>query len=549
MSGSSSFVRSGVSRRGFLGALGVGASALTVGGLSGCGSAEPVPVQEASVSSAVLPTHVPVEYATPDIPSVKGSIPGYTTWPSSVTRAVPTPPGDGRTIKAMTPLWGTIPDAEGNQYYAAVNELIGNTIEFQITDGNVYGDKLATVLASPRDVPDWVSIPGWNFPPRFGSEIVGNVFADLTPYLAGDAVKKYPHLANIPTDAWKMCVFNGKLYGLPYPDSIVRDAIYYRDDLMEELGITVSVGSAEDVLALAQEVTDPSRNRWGAEDMWNAAAQMFGVVPEWGLVDGKLLNRVETEQYRAALDWTTKLFASGAVHPDAVAGQTGEAKQRFQAGRSLIMPDGVGGWHEALRDNLASNPTYSQRPFDPFPATAGGEIVYWKSPGAGMFSFIKKTDDTSMIEQILAAADVLAAPFGTLEFQTINYGVEGVHWEAGEGGVPKPTDLAPKELQPTYIFLADPPVVEAKVQYPGYVEEYCGWMQKVAEHAQEPPLYGMQITEPAQYASIGQPFTDLEADIPRGRKPLSALDDAIATWKASGGEELRAFYQNLLDQQ
>ncbi len=548
MNDNSPFTQPTLSRRRLLGAAGIGATALATPLLSGCATGEVVPEQAPVVDDAVLPRYVPVEYAKPDIPSVNGSIPGYTSWPTEVVRAVATPPGDGRTIKAMTPLWGTIPDADGNQYYEAVNELIGSKIEFQITDGNVYGDKLATVLASPRDVPDWVSIPGWNFPPRFGSEIVGNVFADLTPYLSGENVTRYPHLANIPTDSWKMCVFNGKLYGLPYPDSIVRDAIFYRDDLMDELGITVSIGSAEELLELAEEVTDPSANRWGAEDMWNAAAQIFGVPPKWALVDGKLVHRVETEQYRAALDWTTRVFASGAVHPDAVAGQTGEAKQRFQAGRSLIMPDGVGGWHEALRDNLASNPSYSQTPFPPFPAD-GGEIVYWKSPGAGMFSFIKKTDDTSMIEQILAAADVLAAPFGTLEYQTVNYGVEGVHWERGSQGTPELTDLAAKELQPTYIFLADPPVVESKVQYPGYVEAMCGWMAEVAEHLQEPPFYGMQITPPAQYASIDQPFTDLEADIPRGRKTLADLDAAIETWRSSGGEELRAFHQELLDQQ
>jgi len=34
----------------------------------------------------------------------------------------------------------------------------------------------------------------------------------------------------------------------------------------------------------------------------------------------------------------------------------------------------------------------------------------------------------------------------------------------------------------------------------------------------------------------------------RGRKKLTDLDPAVETWKASGGEELRAFYQEILDQ-
>ena len=39
--------------------------------------------------------------------------------------------------------------------------------------------------------------------------------ADLTPYLAGDAVKDYPNLAAYPTNSWKPMVFNGAIYAVP----------------------------------------------------------------------------------------------------------------------------------------------------------------------------------------------------------------------------------------------------------------------------------------------------------------------------------------------
>jgi putative aldouronate transport system substrate-binding protein len=63
----------------------------------------------------------------------------------------------------------------------------------------------------------------------------------------------------------------------------------------------------------------------------------------------------------------------------------------------------------------------------------------------------------------------------------------------------------------------------------------------------EPPFFGQNITEPSQYASLGQPFEDLASDIVRGRKTIDYLDTAIETWKTSGGEELRAFYQEIYD--
>ncbi|AEI12953.1 extracellular solute-binding protein [Cellulomonas gilvus] len=541
-----------VGRRGFLGMLAAGAAVVGVPSLlSGCGTGgggggAAAPSAQATVSTGVLPNFYPVEYVAPDFPSVNGSTPGFSKIPESFVASVKTPPGSGASFTAMTPLWGTIPPTDGNKYYEAVNGMLGSTITFQISDGNTYGDKLATVLASAKDVPDWVCIPSWNIPPRFGSEIVPNLFQDLTEHLAGDKVKDYPNLANIPTAAWKFCVFNDRLYGLPMPGELITDATFYRKDLVEAKGVSADVSTADELIDLAKELT--GGGVYGAEDLWITATQMYAVPPKWKVVDGKLVHRVETEEYRAALDWTARLFASGAVHPDAVAGNTAEAKTRFQGGRSLIMSDGLGGWHEALRDNLPGNPEYWQQPFAPI-AADGGTPVLWQGNPANIFSFLKKSDDPARVTELLKLADALAAPFGTTEFDAINNGVEGVHYTRDDKGLPVPTELAATELQPTYMFLVGPPIAQTRVQYPGFVEAYCTWMADAAAAVQQPAFFAMQIVEPAQYASIGQPFVDLEKDIARGRKSIDDLDSAVSTWKSSGGEQLREFYQEILDAQ
>lgn len=538
-----------VHRRSFLGMVAAGAAVVGVPSLlTACGTpgAPPAAAPGATPSADVLPTYVPVDYVEPDFPSVAGSTPGFATLPTELVQSVPDAPGSGATFTAMTPLWGTIPPSSGNRYFEAVNEILGSTIEFRITDGNTYGDKLATVLASAKDVPDWVCVPTWNVPPRFGSEIVPHLFQDLSGYLGGDKVKDYPNLANIPTDAWRFCVFGGRLYGLPFPGEIITDAVFYRRDVLDQLGITPDVRSGQDLLDLAAELT--GGGRWGAEDLWNTAAIIHAVPPKWRLDGDRLVHRVETEEYRAALAWNAELFASGAVHPDAVADQNGEAKTRFQSGASLIMNDGLGAWHEALRDNLASNPSYWQQPFEPF-AADGGTPVLWKGNPANIFSFLKKSDDEGRVRELLALANVLAAPFGTTEFDLVQNGVEGVHYTKGAGGLPVPTDLAATELQPTYMFLVDGPVANTRVQYPGFVEASSTWQQTAAEYITDPLFYAQQIVEPTQYASIGQPFVDLEKDVSRGRKSLDDLDAAVDTWRSAGGEELRAFYQEILDAQ
>jgi putative aldouronate transport system substrate-binding protein len=258
------------------------------------------------------------------------------------------------------------------------------------------------------------------------------------------------------------------------------------------------------------------------------------------------VHRIETDEYRAALAWNAKLFASGAVHPDAVAGQTSDSKKRFQSGKALIMNDGFGGWNEALRDNLASNPSYVQQPFAPF-AADGGKVVLFKGNPTNIFSFLKKSDDKKKITELLALANVLAAPFGTTECDVITNGLEGVHYTKDSTGMPVPTPLAATELQPTYIFLVDGPIAETHMQYPGYVKAASVWQSEAAKYVTDPAFYGQQISEPQQFGSLATPFVDLEKDISRGRKSLTDLDAAVKTWKASGGEELRAFYQKILD--
>lgn len=497
-----------------------------------------------AITAENLPTYTELNLVEPDFPSVNGSAPGFLSIPDPLVQAFDAPPGSGGTYTAMTPLWGTIPPTEGNAYFDAVNAAMGTNIKFQISDGNTYGDKLAAVLASPKDVADWVSIPSWNNPPRFG-EAVETIFEDLTPYLAGDLVSEYPNLANIPTSAWQACSWNGKLYGLPFPgDGGVTDAGFYRSDLIPDAELPTN---ADEMLTF---ITDQHKDgHWGSNDVWILATLIHGVAPSKGWVmgeDGELVNRVETPEYRAALEWMAELFASGAVHPDAVAGNEGDGKQRFESGAVMVMSDGLGGWHEALTRNATSNPGFEQTPFPVFGADGGDPVIY-NSKGANICSYIKASDDEDKIKELLTAANFLASPFGTEEFQLINYGVEGVHYDLDADGLPVATELAQTEVQPSYIFLVDPPIVNAKVNLPAYVEASSLFTADASQYLQEPLFYGMNITEPTNYASIAQPFEDLEKDIARGRKSMADLDAAIATWKSSGGDELRKFYQEIYD--
>lgn len=542
--------RAGLGRRSFLTMLGAGAATPL---LASCGSgpesgseAANGPVSSADVDAAI-PDYIPRDIVEPDFPGVDGSTPGYLNYPAEFLPSVDGVPGRGSSFTAMTPLWANVPPGlPENQYMVAVNEEINADFQFQITDGNSYGEKLQAVLAAESSVPDFVTIPSWTVPQRF-DEALATLFTDLTPYLAGDLIEEYPNLANLDSDAWRCCVFGGRLYALPYPSDLINSVIFYRHDLADELGLEVAPRNTDDFLALAQEITDPSNNRWAMNDMWAGAQLMFGVPDQWEIDDGELVHRFETDAYRAALEFQAELFRAGVVHPDAVAGNEQQARQRFISGEVLIAADGAGSWLSATREAYPGNPEYNQQPIPPF-AHDGGTPVIYKGTPSNLFTFIKQTDDADRIREQLALANYFAAPFGTKEQMLLEYGTEGVHHELDADNVPTLTSLGQREVARTYTWITRPPVVAAQVQYPSFVKDFSTWMADAMQYTVEPPFFTQQIVEPTEFAALEQPFIDLEKDIARGRSDISELDGAIENWRAAGGDRMREFYAEYLEQ-
>ena len=289
--------------------------------LTGCGTdGRPRAPARRPVGATSCRRTSPSTYVEPDFPSVNGSTPGYTTLPAELVQSVPTRPGSGPTFTAMTPLWGTIPPTSGNQYYDAVNAMLGSTIEFQITDGNIYGDKLATVLASAKDVPGLGlrARPGTS---RRGSAPRSSATCSRTsrPYLAGDKVKDVPEPGQHPHRRLEVLRVQRQALRPAVPGEIITDATFYRKRRARRAGHHARRANGHDLLDLATELT--GGDRWGAEDLWNTSASSTRCRRGGEARRGPLVHRVETAEYRAALAWNAELFASGAVHPDAVADQ------------------------------------------------------------------------------------------------------------------------------------------------------------------------------------------------------------------------------------
>jgi ABC-type glycerol-3-phosphate transport system substrate-binding protein len=550
-------------RRHFLALVGLGAAAAAGGPmLAACSTkaTEGGGGTSASDLAKILPKYIQNSSVQADIPGVVGtngavSDAVFLRYPSSPVQTVSAVPGKGGTYTTMTPLWGSIPPSSGNTYYDAVNKAIGATLKIQPADGNTYGDKLPPLFAADQ-LPDWIQIPGWNTGPLTFGDAVGAKFVDLTPYLAGDKISQYPNLANIPTGAWQAAVWNGKLYGLPvYPGGGgITGTYFYRKDIFDKLGIRAEdIKTPDDLAALGKQLTSATAGQWAFDDLFGDDAAYIGQMfkfpctTNWGLdSSGKLIHKYESEGILAALDWHQKIVKAGYVHPDAVAGNNQNAKQRFWSGKVAVCTDGTGAWNgDDAKSGTAANPSYNRQAFKLL--SVSGQPQVELRPGAGMFAYLNKKLKDDQIKELLAIANYLAAPYGSKEWLVVNFGTDGDTYKM-DGGNPLLTENGGKEVATTFQFLVTPPT-PTTVQS-GFVQvakDYGAWQADMVKHAIKPVFFAMNITEPAQFGSIGQPVKDTLTDVRFGRKTIDDYKEAVKTWRSAGGDKLRDFYNGIKD--
>ncbi|PAK24366.1 Tat pathway signal sequence domain protein [Streptomyces sp. alain-838] len=550
---------SGPSRRKFLAST-AAVSAAVAGGvplLSACGGGSDGGSRDGTTSGKdakkLLPAYVASNVVTPDIPSKNGSAIGFTGKLdlADLKTSVPKKLGKGGRVTIMSPFWGS-PPKEDNAYYKAMNDLIGVDVVWQNQDGNTYDQKLGAVLAS-SEVPDVVVVPGWNMTGKIPSAIIGK-FADLGPYLSGDAVKEYPNLAAIPTDAWQRSIFGGKLRGLPMPSSYVTGIVpLYRQDIFEKEGYEVP-RSCDEFMALAKDATNAKAKRWACLDMKWTAFNAFGVLSGnekslgWNEVDGKLVYRIETDEYLEALEWTRKLFAAGVVHPDAKLGKSNAADPgpKFAAGEFLVYNQDSSQWWSRTAEQAVQNPEFKIWGMDIW-GHDGGDPTLWAQNPAGIFAFVNKDAPESVIRDVLAVANTTAAPYGTKEYMATNYGVEGTHYTVKDG-VPTKTEQGNIDVMNAYVMVASPAPTIAHPDFPEVAKGQVEWQQRMGAFTKKSTFYGMQIVEPARWTNLSNDFEQLEDDVIRGRKKISDMQQAVSDWRSKGGDKLRDWYKKLLDE-
>jgi putative aldouronate transport system substrate-binding protein len=554
-----------MSRRGFL-----TAAAGTVGAvaaaplLTGCGTGPAAPAGSTSTSelAKIMPAYAPLDLAgiKPDYLSVDGSEPGYLSYPTALVHTVSEKPGSGSTYTAVGPDWGAIPRTVGNTYYQALNAALGANVQWQPTNGATITTTLPTLFAG-NQLPDWIQVPTWAEPPGFG-QATQSKLADLTPYLAGDKIRQYPNLAAIFSSGWQQGIWNNKIVGIPTVVSGFATGVflYYRADILDKLGLgTPSVKSLSDLYALGKEINDPKAKRWAFDDIWQfmgyPVGSSFTPTDAWTTnAKGDLITTFETDEIIEAMNWEASLFKAGMVNPDAVAGTTGTAKQRFWSGQNVITADGGGAWDAAdVTSGQAANKNYVRMAFDFFTASGSGTPRVALSPPTEYVSYLNKNLKPDQIKELLRIANYLAAPFGSYEFTLVNYGGANVDYTMTGTG-PVLTATGNKDVAAVLpILLASPNNVISNPGYPAVTTASARFEQRNAKYGYKPLFYGLNVTVPNDLtaANAFAPFTGsgginyIMYEVVRGRATISDYQSTLNTWLGSGGTKLKAFYETV----
>jgi len=149
------------------------------------------------------------------------------------------------------------------------------------------------------------------------------------------------------------------------------------------------------------------------------------------------------------------------------------------------------------------------------------------------------------VKECLAIANYLAAPFGSLEYTLVNYGVEGVDYTMASAGPTYTAKGKTEANQATYQFLAAPSNVISNPGMDQLTKDIAAWQANAVQFAYKPVFDNANITVPARLATAdtAQAVEDTITEVYHGLKPVSAFQDAVTTWKKSGGSDVISWYQ------
>ncbi|HEX8969089.1 MAG TPA: extracellular solute-binding protein, partial [Chloroflexota bacterium] len=485
----------------------------------------------------------------------KGVENGYVTFPKQLSKSVAQTPATGGDVTGMVLVANpSLPaPVERNQAWQQLNKALGAELKVNMVPQADYAAKWGTVT-SGSDLPDIMYVSIVPVLPNVQA-FQKSACADLTPFLAGDAVKEFPNLANIQPAAWRIAISEGAIYGVPIPRSVAGWPMYVQQNLLDQVGATPPK-TADDFKALCKELTRPEAGKWAfgvTNDTTTGPYSMlwfqgvFRAPNNWRLDSaGKLTKDIETDEYRAALGYLRDLVAAGYVSPDVKA--NGDLHNDFMSGK-IAMRTNAWNAYSGLYVELAPKFNINIRTIPPF-AYDGGTPTNLLGPGNFGYAILKKAS-SDRVKEVLRVMDYLAAPFGSEEYMVSKFGVKDFDYQFNDKGSPVFTEQGQADMPNSpnlpWGYLATAPTVIFSVNQPDFGQWGHAEQEKLIDAGVADPVYGQYSqTQASKGVTLERLIFDRVSGIAAGRAPLSDLDQLVKDWRAQGGDAVRDELQQAL---
>jgi putative aldouronate transport system substrate-binding protein len=532
-----------LSRRTMLKGAGLGAALVTFGGpLAACGSGSGGSGSTSTAAKAVpIPTYVPPVKPKPLLEgNAQGLMDVYASFPMDGPKTVNEPVGDGGEFNVMIMTYGQpAPPLQENAYWQLLNKELNLQVKPVQVPFDSFDQKFPAMVAGD-DLPEVVSVPLYQNISRL-PQLAEAQFTDLSEYLSGDAVKKYPNLAGIQEAAWLNGYLNGRIYGVPKSDPVYTAQMYTKTDVIQAAGANPQPKNLAEFKELAKAVTNAKAGVYAFGNSISELMQMsFGVPNKWTRnSDGTFTSAYEHAGFVAAIAEMAGMYKAGYFHPDTPTMMKNKVQRDalFRSGKLAMAMDGTRAF-----GIVADEKDLVVGMMVPFEKD-GGKAPYWQGGGAYAMTMLKKTSDKKKVDRFLRVLNYVAAPFGSKESFVMSYGADGSDYTMKKN-VATLTVRGQREQDLGLAYIVGGPQVLCDPQgAPGIDQANYEWQKQVVPTIlANPAAHLYSQTQNTKGTSLEQQMQDAITSVFLGRDPASSLTSAVQKWKQNGGDQMAKEY-------
>lgn len=441
---------------------------------------------------------------------------------------------------------------DGNEIEKIIEDYTGVDMKINAYSGSVLHEMMPTLIAG-GDLPMVVNVGGSQLSKSYLiNAMEAGEFWDVTDYISS-----LDNFKDINPLALSNYAIEGRLYGLPLERGLSRDALTYRYDWLENLGLD-DPKTVDDLVNiwLAFTKDDPDGN--GIDDTYgvvtsgltflNQVALHLGAPNNWLYEDGKMIKMQLTEAYGEALDICRMLYAEGAIHPEFAIRERADYEGDFvngKAGSYYDVSTGITAFQDRITDPNAV--LHASNLF----ANAEGEIYTSAGRGNnGVLLFSKKAiPDKETLDRVINIFDRLA---DEEMCNLLALGVEGINYEVVDGVahmIPENNTYWQEKINSPYsipLAVRWPILRTMPVEYDYGDQRNLEIIQENAPYAVADPTLGL-ISE--LYNDIGSDLDTLLSDAATlyimGEIDKDEYNNRMEQWKRQGGEDIAADYARL----